>query len=529
MSAPPRQAERELLWLALASLAWLAATAWARPLMLPDEGRYVGVAWEMLRSGSWLTPTLDGLPYFHKPPLFYWITAGALWIFGANEWAARAAPLLGAWAAAMATYAFVQRWWSVQASRVSLVVLLAQPLFFIGGQFANLDMLVAGCITVTILLLVHTVLCAEREQLHHWPLLGAYAAAAAGLLAKGLIGFVIPALVVAAWLLATRRWRGFRIVLWWPAILLFVMIAAPWFVSMHMRFPDFLHYFFVVQHFQRFAADGFNNVQPFWFFVAVLLLFTLPWWPWLYRALRRGAATKVRHVPRDTALRTLMLIWVAVVLVFFSLPKSKLLGYVLPAMPPLAMLVAYGLLAAGSPSRKAERGWQAATALGALVGLGAVIAIAVGGRHSTHELAETLGAQHAADEPVYMLGQYYFDVPFYARLPAPVAVVDDWSATAVRSRDNWRQELADAAQFAPARAASLLIAPADLMPALCQQPVSWVVGPDDAVTRFPFLAAAHVHFAHAGTRLWHIDRHLTDMADSALNCEGRPNAGPADR
>ena len=90
-SRPP--AWREVAGVAAVVLAWLAASAWLRPLQLPDEGRYVGVTWEMLRSGDWLTPTLDGLPYFHKPPLFYWITAGSMALFGLDEAAARAAPL----------------------------------------------------------------------------------------------------------------------------------------------------------------------------------------------------------------------------------------------------------------------------------------------------------------------------------------------------------------------------------------------------------------------------------------------------
>jgi len=135
--------------IALLSFAWLALLAWPRPLMLPDEGRYVGVAWEMMRSGDWLVPTLNGLPYFHKPPLFYWVTAAAMSVFGPGDWAARTAPLLGAWAGAMAVFLFVRRWWGESTARLTLVVLLAQPLFYIGGQFANLDMLVAGCITWT--------------------------------------------------------------------------------------------------------------------------------------------------------------------------------------------------------------------------------------------------------------------------------------------------------------------------------------------------------------------------------------------
>jgi len=110
------------------ALLWLALLAWARPLMLPDEGRYVGVAWEMMRSGDWLTPTLNGLPYFHKPPLFYWITAASMSLFGVGELPARAAPLLGAWAGAMAVFLFLRRWWGTSAALLALVVLLAQPL-----------------------------------------------------------------------------------------------------------------------------------------------------------------------------------------------------------------------------------------------------------------------------------------------------------------------------------------------------------------------------------------------------------------
>lgn len=96
MKSLPRTASHGFTAAALCLVAWVAFTLVARPLMLPDEGRYVGVAWEMLRSGEWLTPTLNGLPYFHKPPLFYWITATSLWLFGQHEWAARVASLLGA-------------------------------------------------------------------------------------------------------------------------------------------------------------------------------------------------------------------------------------------------------------------------------------------------------------------------------------------------------------------------------------------------------------------------------------------------
>lgn len=280
-------------------LLWFAASAGLRPLMLPDEGRYVGVAWEMLRSGDWLTPTLDGLPYFHKPPLFYWITASSLELFGAHEWAARAAPILGATLATMTLYGFARRWAGERQARATLVALLAQPLFFLGGQFANLDMLVAGCISATIVLLAHATLCAEHGRPARTVLAAAYVMAALGVLAKGLIGVVLPALVIVAWLVARGRPRAL-VRLWsWPGFALFVLAAAPWFAAMQVRFPEFLDYFFVVQHFKRFAAAGFNNVQPFWFYAAVLALCCLPWAPWLLRD--EVAAHRQRRPPGDPA------------------------------------------------------------------------------------------------------------------------------------------------------------------------------------------------------------------------------------
>ena len=202
-------ARREWLVAALLALVWLGASAWLWPLMLPDEGRYVGVAWEMLRSRDWLTPTLDGLPFFHKPPLFYWVTAGAMQVFGLNEFATRAASVLAAAAAAGALYAFVSRRRDRRAANVVMIVLLAQPLWTLGRQFANLDMLAAACISGTILLFAHAALCEQRTLPYHRALTDAYALAALGVLAKGLIEALLPGLVIGLWL-APRNDSGAR-------------------------------------------------------------------------------------------------------------------------------------------------------------------------------------------------------------------------------------------------------------------------------------------------------------------------------
>lgn len=524
MTAALPPVRRETVAVAALILLWLTATAWARPLMLPDEGRYVGVAWEMLRSGDWLTPTLNGLPYFHKPPLFYWITAGSLSLFGLNEWAARAAPILGACLGAFSLYLFTRRWWGERAARLALLALMVQPLFYIGGQFANMDMLVAGCITATTLLLAHAALCAEREWPYRRTLAYACAMAALGVLAKGLIGVVIPALAIGAWLLMMQRWRVLAKLLWWPGAVIFLLLAAPWFVAMQWRFADFLNYFFVVQHFNRFAAGGFNNVQPFWFYPAVLLLFSLPWLPWLHRLFSRNYLTDPERGP----IRLLMVLWILMVVLFFSLPRSKLLGYILPAVPPLAVLMADGFLSLGRPSSRARSLWRVSAGVAAVLSIGSVVAFAVHPLRSSRELALALGTQRNPHESVFMLNNYYFDVPFYARIGGPIGVVDDWSIREVGTRDNWHKELADAARFAPARSAATLIAPATLAATLCSAAVSWVIGPKTKIAQYPFLAHARTVASLRDTTLWRVETALPAVA-SSLRCAEKPNGDSADK
>ena len=506
---------RDAAFAAALIFVWLAVTAWARPLALPDEGRYVGVAWEMLRSGDWLTPTLNGLPFFHKPPLFYWLTAGSMKVFGVNEWAARIASVLGAWTGAFAVYCFVQRWSGTRAARLTLVALLAQPLYFVGAQFANLDMLVAGFITASTLLFVHAALNIEVRRPYRRALTAAYAMAALGVLTKGLIGAVIPSLVLVCWLVSQRRWASLRSLLWLPGLASFLLLCAPWFIATQARYPDFLHYFFVVQHFTRFAGSGFNSVEPVWFYPAILLGLSLPWWPWLYRAV-------VYKNPVQTArieLRWLLWIWLAVVVIFFSIPKSKLLGYVLPALPPLACLIADGYLRLTAPSVTQRRIWWGGAVLGLTLCLGTVAALSTHPRHSSRQLAEVLRAKRGLNEPVFMLHHYYYDVAVYARLEDVVSVVEDWTDPELSKADDWRKELVDAARFARERSAKVLLAESALANAVCASPVSWVIGYTPFATSHRFLNKGIAVFQNADTTLWRLDLTAAGLA-AELNCAG---------
>jgi 4-amino-4-deoxy-L-arabinose transferase-like glycosyltransferase len=503
---------REAALAALALFAWLAFTAWARPLTLPDEGRYAGVAWEMLQSGRWAVPTLDGMPFFHKPPLFYWISAAAMAVFGPHAWAARMPSVLGAVLAAWSLWLFTRRWDGEREARRAALILATQPFFFIGGQFANLDMLVAGCISATVLLGAHAVLLAEAGLPHRRALLGAYAMAGLGVLAKGLIGGVLPAGVFIVWLLASRRPALILRLVSLPGLGLFLLVVLPWFVAMQLRYPGFFDYFVIYHHFQRFAHSGFNNEHPFWFYVPVILLLIFPWTLAVVAVPRQGEGDAR---PSVTAL---MWSWLAVIVVFFSLPRSKLVGYVLPALPPLAALIAAGLCA--QQGRLARMVRPLAVAAGVLC-VGGVVAAVFYTPHSARPLGKALRELHAAGEPVVFLDRYPYDLPFYARLAEPPLVLNaDWHSPEIVKHDDWHKELYDAGLFEPTVAARQLVGRDALLPRLCAQPVSWIVGSRAEVAADPWFKGATEVKAVKDASLWKLSR-------SSLSCPGTPSDGSA--
>ena len=509
---------------------WLVALSWMRPLTLPDEGRYAGVAWEMLRSGRLSVPLLDGMPYFHKPPLYYWLAAGAMHLFGLQEWAARAPSLLAAWAAAAGLYAFVRRHREAEAARMAVLVLISMPLFFGGAQFANLDMLVASLIALCVLAAADTVL--RRAHGRPWRAMALAAAtlAALAVLAKGLIGLVLPGAALAVWLAWRRDGRGMLALLWPPALALFAAISVPWFWLMQARYPGFFQYFFVYQHFERYAETGFNNAQPFWFYLPVLAGLTLPWSLW-GGGLLRGRFWRAADDP--DGLRRLMAAWLVVVVLFFSLPASKLVGYVLPALPPLAFLLAEVVQQARArePAARHLHGRLAGAGLlaAAAICVVAVNVAAMRPRGSVRDLAARVVPELAPGDVTVALHAYPFDLGFYTGLRQPVWVVDDWEPSRVAHRDNWRKELYDAGRFAPAMGREVLVSPQEWLRRMCEAPDGsryWIWGEGDDGGWYRPLAGMAAHVADARRRVWLL---RVDEAFRRRACAGMPTAGSPGR
>jgi 4-amino-4-deoxy-L-arabinose transferase-like glycosyltransferase len=534
-SEPQAQASTLRAWplwtVALLTALWLGWTTGWRHLAVPDEGRYAGVAWEMIRSGDWLTPTLNGLPFFHKPPLFYWLTAVSIEAFGLHPWAGRLASVLGAWMGAMALYLLLRRWSSERHARLSLLALLTMPYWFGGAQYANLDMLVAGCISATVAMGAHAALLFEARLPHRRAVWATWALAGLGLLAKGLIGFVLPGGVIGLWLLARGRWRSLLALLSVVGVLAFALVAAPWFVAMQLRYPDFFHYFFVYQHFQRFTETGFNNMHPWWWYLPVIFALTLPWIPlglwlrWRGRdasvaigspavgtrpSMAKAASTASTASAATTpAVLGLLAAWGGVVLLFFSLPASKLAGYVLPVIPALAGGLAWWgvrwLPSVGAPSGLPVA-WSRTVAGAAVLSLVLIGVVRHYDNRAAHPLVPALKQALQGDARLVFVESFAYDLPYLIGQKEPVPLFTDWDDPLIPKRDNDLKELFDAAAFNPERGKLLLQPRSAWDLALCQHERTVVVGRADVVKQYRQLAETPPVARSARWNLWVLDR-----------------------
>jgi 4-amino-4-deoxy-L-arabinose transferase-like glycosyltransferase len=325
--------------LAYCALALFAVTLWfatlsLRPLFNPDEGRYAEIPREMLAGGDWAIPHLNGLLDLEKPPLQYWATAISLAIFGQNELGARCYTALCALGAVLAAALAARRLWGTRAAIKTTALLASMLLFLIMGQLLTLDMSLTFYMTAALgAFLAAQSADSRRERLC---MLTAWAATALGVLTKGPVAAAIPAAVLVLYSLWSRDFSPWRRLHAIAGIALFAAITLPWYLVAAHRVPGFLEFFFIHEHLTRYLTTSAHREEVWWFFVPVLLLGSMPWTLPVLRALASGWRRRAQGFDALLFLR----LWVLFVLVFFSLSDSKLIPYVLPALPALALLVA---------------------------------------------------------------------------------------------------------------------------------------------------------------------------------------------
>ncbi len=341
--------------LALFAAGWFCNLGY-RHLVKPDEGRYAEIPREMVASGDWLTPRLNAYKYFEKPPLQYWITAAAFAAFGQNEWAARLWPGVSGFLGVLLVLWAGNRLFGPPVGLYGAAVAASSAIYASIGHLLTLDM--ALCVFMSASVFAFAVAqrdpAAEAER-RRWMLL-AWPAAALAVLSKGLVGIVLPAGAVALYVLIERDWKLLGRLHALGGGLLFLAIATPWFIAVSLANPEFLRFFFIHEHLERFTTREHGRYQPVWYFVPVLLAGVLPWIVDLFPALGRAWARvpETRFQPRR-----FLLLWCVVVFAFFSASDSKLGSYILPLFPALAVLIGIHL-ASASPRFALAQGVAAA-------------------------------------------------------------------------------------------------------------------------------------------------------------------------
>jgi 4-amino-4-deoxy-L-arabinose transferase-like glycosyltransferase len=303
-------------------------------LLDPDEGRYAEVAREMLVTGDFVTPHLNFTKFFDKPPLSYWLTAVLFRLFGQNELAARLGPAICGIITIWLVFLVASATWGKRTGYISSIVLGSSLLFFALAHVVITDMVLTSCVT-TSLAGFYMVQRGDRRWLPAF-----YVGMAAGMLAKGLIGMVIPVGTAVIWAIVTvdRKALGRVFSLRWAGASL--AISLPWFLAVCSRNPDFFDYFFVRQHFIRYLTTADNRYEPIWFFLPIVLVGLLPWTGFLLRSiLSLFDAKKVVGSLKERRGEAFMWVWTIFTVLFFSLSRSKLIPYILPAFPPLSVVI----------------------------------------------------------------------------------------------------------------------------------------------------------------------------------------------
>jgi 4-amino-4-deoxy-L-arabinose transferase-like glycosyltransferase len=315
----------------------------------PDEPRYAWVARDMVETGDWVTPHLYGKPWFEKPPLFYWGAALCFKLFGVSEAAARLPSAISALLATLAMAWLALRLYGAETARW-LLLLLPTTVGMIGfSHAAATDMPFSSMLTIAMVAAAVAIGLTRNDNTPSIPrtpwlalvLFGFFLGLA--VLAKGPAAIILCGGAVFFWALFTKRWRNAFRLLHPVAIAAFSFTALPWYLLCARRNPDFFRVFLIEHNFKRYLTPEFQHVQPFWYYIPILVLAFLPWTLMFiasFTELVRGR--KSDSLPSIAG--SFFSCWAGFTVVFFSSSQSKLPGYILPALPPLAMLLAYELV-----------------------------------------------------------------------------------------------------------------------------------------------------------------------------------------
>lgn len=308
-----------------------------RPIIIPDEARYGEIPREMIASGDWIVPRLNGVRYFEKPVLGYWLNAVSMSIFGENAFAVRFPSALAAGLSGLMLFMLVRRFaGSHFKASLSAVIFLTFSEIFAVGTFSVLDSLLSLFLTAAMVSFFFAY--SETDPKKKNRLLAIFGACCGlAFLTKGFLAFVVPVVAIIPFMIWENQWKELFKIAWIP-IIAATIISLPWCVMIHLRESDFWHYFFWVEHINRFMSDTPQHPQPLWYFVPVILFGALPW-----TALIPTVIPTIKETNYQEPLFRFILCWLFFPFLFFSSSEGKLGTYILPCFPPLAVRLGLGI------------------------------------------------------------------------------------------------------------------------------------------------------------------------------------------
>jgi 4-amino-4-deoxy-L-arabinose transferase-like glycosyltransferase len=308
------------------------------PLEAPDSARYSEIPREMIVSGDYLTPHLNGVKYFEKPPLFYWLQAGTMKVFGENNWSAQGANALLAILTCLLVYVMARKLYGRKTALFSSLILASSGLFFVMAHIITLDMALTFFLSLSLFSFIYAATQVRAGPQRTYLMWLMYAAAACAIMTKGLVGLIFPGLIILVWIIICKQWRELKTYALCSGIVLMLIVSLPWHLLVQIKNPEFFHFYFFEQHFLRYFTPYAGRMQPFGFFYGVLLVGLFPWTFFLWPALSTHWPKPWRSRNEHTV-DLYLIIWPLAILFFYSFSHSQLVPYVLPILPPLAILI----------------------------------------------------------------------------------------------------------------------------------------------------------------------------------------------
>ena len=323
------------LLLAMMALAYLLPLG-SHGLWIPDETRYAQISQGMLLSGNWVSPHFMDVRYFEKPAAGYWMIAIGQALFGQNLFGVRFASALSTALGVLLCYLVARRMWNEPSKSLACaVIFMSFTIIAAMAGYANLDPQFTFWVNLSLAALWFALDSKSRGQrLIAWAVLGL--ACGMGFMTKGFLAWLLPVLIALPWMIWQKRWR--ELLVYGPvAIVVAIVVSLPWALAVHAQEPDYWRFFFWHEHIRRFAGEDAQHDAPWWYYLPLLVAFSMPWVAMLPPALKQAWQTR-----RQTNIGFLLL-WLWMPLFFFSLSKGKLPAYILPCLLPLALLLGHAL------------------------------------------------------------------------------------------------------------------------------------------------------------------------------------------